>query len=62
MEYSHRGKLDELAKSYYDSSSMARGIKKIMDWRNNLGKWKYPLAIVAVILSIAVFYLVYATR
>jgi glycerol-3-phosphate acyltransferase PlsY len=62
LEYSHMGKLDELAKSYYDSSSMARGIKKIMDWRNNLGKWRYPLAIVAVILSIAVFYLVYATR
>jgi glycerol-3-phosphate acyltransferase PlsY len=62
MEYSRQGKLEELAKSYYDSSSMARGIKKIMDWRNNLGRWKYPLAILAVILSIAVFYLVYSVR
>jgi hypothetical protein len=33
-----------------------------MDWRNNLGKWKYPLAILAFILSIAVFYLIYAAR
>jgi glycerol-3-phosphate acyltransferase PlsY len=62
MEYSRQGKLEALGKSYYDSSSMARGMKKLMDWRNGLEKRKYVLAIIAIILFFAVFYLEYLLR
>ena len=59
LEFSRQGKKDALGNTYYESSSMARGMKKIMDWRNNLGKWKYLLAIMAAAASIAIFYLIY---
>jgi glycerol-3-phosphate acyltransferase PlsY len=62
LEYSRQGKLDSLGKSYYDSSSMARGMKKIMDRRNNLGKWKHVLAVAAIVVFIMVYYLEYLLR
>jgi hypothetical protein len=62
-EYSRQGKLDSLGKSYYDSSSMARGMKKIKDRRrNNLGKWKHVLAVAALVLFTMVYYLEYLLR
>jgi acyl phosphate:glycerol-3-phosphate acyltransferase len=62
IEYSRQGKLEALGKSYYDSSSMARGMKKIMDRRNSLGKWKHVLTVSAIVLFIMVYYLEYLLR
>jgi acyl phosphate:glycerol-3-phosphate acyltransferase len=61
-QYTSQGKVEALGRSYYESSSMARGMKKIMDRRNSLGKWKYVLSVVSVILFIMVFYLEYLLR
>jgi hypothetical protein len=60
MKYSRQNKLKGLAESYYDSSSMARGMKKIFEWRKNMGKWKYLVAILSVIGIGAFLYLIYA--
>jgi glycerol-3-phosphate acyltransferase PlsY len=62
IEYSRQGKLDSLGKSYYDSSSMARGMKKIMDRRNSLGKWKHVISVASIVLFIMVYYLEYLLR
>ena len=59
MEYSRQGKLKGLAESYYSSSSMARGMKKIFDWRKNLGKWRYFIAVLSAVALFLFFYLVY---
>ena len=59
IEYSKKDKLKGLAETYYSSSPMARGIKKIFDWRNNLGKWKFLLAVIATFILFFVFFLVY---
>jgi glycerol-3-phosphate acyltransferase PlsY len=59
IEYSKKGKLKGLAETYYSSSPMARGIKKIFDWRNNLGKWKFLLALIATFILFFIFFLVY---
>ena len=40
-----------LAESYYTSLSMPRGMK-IFNWRKNLGKWRY---LIAVPLAVALF-------
>jgi glycerol-3-phosphate acyltransferase PlsY len=61
-QYARQGKLEALGKSYYDSSSMARGMKKIMDWRNSLGNWKYVLAVASIVLFIMIYYLEYLLR
>lgn len=60
MDYSRKGKLKGLAETYYESSSMARGMKKIFDWKNSLGKWRYLTGLIATISFLAIFYLVYA--
>lgn len=62
MEFSRQGKKDSLGKTYYESSAMARGMKKIMDRRNNLGRWKYVVAVVVAVASVAVFYLGYILK
>jgi len=54
--------VEALGKSYYESSSMARGMKKIMDRRNSLGKWKYVLSVASFVLFIMAFYLEYLLR
>ena len=59
IEYSKKGKLKGFGETYYSSSPMARGIKKIFDWRNNLGKWKFLLALIATLTLFFVFFLVY---
>jgi glycerol-3-phosphate acyltransferase PlsY len=59
MQYSRQGRLKGLAESYYNSSAMARGMKRIFDWRNNLGKWRYPIAILSAMALFTFFYVVY---
>jgi len=59
MEYSRQKKLEGLAESYYESSSMARGMKKIFDWRNSLGKWRYLIAVLSAMAFFLYFYLIY---
>ena len=61
-QYARQGKVEALGKSYYESSSMARGMKKIMDRRNSLGKWKYVLSVASFVLFIMIFYLEYLLR
>jgi glycerol-3-phosphate acyltransferase PlsY len=62
LDFSRMGKKDALGKTYYESSAMARGMKKIMDRRNNLGKWKYLVAIIVTLISILAFYLAYILK
>ena len=59
MEYSRQGKLQGLAESYYNSYSMARGMKKIFSWRDNLGFWKYLIRIIMLVIFFLFFGLLY---
>jgi len=59
MEYSRQGKLKGLAESYYNSYAMARGMKRIFEWRDRLGFWKYFLRIVAIAILLLPFVLLY---
>jgi hypothetical protein len=59
MEYSRQGKLEGLAKSYYDSYAMARGMKKIFTWKENLGSWKYLIMFLMLVIFFLFFGLLY---
>jgi hypothetical protein len=59
MEYSRQGKLEGLAKSYYDSYAMARGMKKIFKWKENLGYWKYLIMFIMLVIFFLFFGLLY---
>ena len=62
IAYSHQGKLEALGRTFYDSSAMTRGIRRIMDWRNSLGKWKFLLGLAATIVLVFAFFLIYILR